>query len=733
MAKINLLDKKVYNRISAGEVVERPASMVKELVENSLDAGATKIEVQIENGGVACVTVRDNGAGIEKDQLPRAFLPHATSKIEKASDLDAILTLGFRGEALASIGAVCKAQIITKTENETSGCAIDCTGGELSEVYEYPSETGTTVICRDLFYNTPARAKFLKSERAEEGEVLSVITKLAFSNPNASLKLTANGKTLLETFGGGLKECVSAVYGVKTLEQCFMIESEKSGIKLSGFIGKLTFTKPTRAYQTLIVNGRCVTDSTVSVAVQNAYGSYLMKRQYPFYVLNLEIPPEAVDVNVHPRKAEVRFSNNQIVYSAVYSSVSKVLDGVSEAVNIIKDDGLFGNKSGALYAGASDEKANEKLSEKVNEKACEGADEKVAKNAQNDKKSAYMSFNAGFGANISGAKVSDSPFAFGLDGEKQKISEAEKSAKNPYAYATVRDVASERQKSENGESGYNFGFGAKNVSGGYAGSFEPEDGVDIFAENKKYIEKLEREKLEKAEKSDNGGISESIKSDGANGSEVLAGGRSGDLCETDGGAGQTAIKVEEQDFFVGQAFDTYLIFTRGSDMYFIDQHAAHERLLYDELCEKVSSNSVIRQELLIPYTFYVSASDFNGVYERLDYFREIGIEIDALSNGGFCVSAVPIELCEIDLKKFFDDLLYDNSFKREKIPLTIKEKLMQTACKHAIKGGDKLDKSEIDALMKKVSHDLGLKCPHGRPIAIKITRTELEKWFKRIV
>ena len=715
MAKINLLDKKVYNRISAGEVVERPASMVKELVENSLDAGATRIEVQIENGGVACVTVRDNGAGIEKDQLPRAFLPHATSKIEKASDLDAILTLGFRGEALASIGAVCKAQIITKTESEQSGSAIDCVGGELSEVYEYPCETGTTVICRDLFYNTPARAKFLKSERAEEGEVLSVITKLAFSNPNASLKLTANGKTVLETFGGGLKECVSAVYGVKTLEQCFMIESEKNGIKLSGFIGKLTFTKPTRAYQTLIVNGRCVTDSTVSVAVQNAYGSYLMKRQYPFYVLNLEIPPEAVDVNVHPRKAEVRFSNNQIVYSAVYSAVSKVLDGVSEAVNIIKDDGFFGNKQSAPETVAFGEKSNENV-----------AESKAWQTDKNEQKSAYMSVNAGFGEKAGGAKVSDSPFSFG--GENPKKPANDVAAKNPYAYATVRDVASERQNGENGLNPSGV-FGISDIkTNGYAGSFEPEDGVDIFAENKKYIEKLEREKFEKTEKADNEEVfKRGENEDTARGADVFSGGL------TDAVAGQTNIKVEEQDFFVGQAFDTYLIFTRGDDMYFIDQHAAHERLLYDELCEKVSSNSVIRQELLIPYTFYVSASDFNNVYERLDYFREIGIEIDALSNGGFCVSAVPIELCEIDLKKFFDDLLYDNAFKREKIPLTIKEKLMQTACKHAIKGGDKLDKSEIDALMKKVSHDLGLKCPHGRPIAIKITRTELEKWFKRIV
>lgn len=684
MAKINLLDKSVYNRISAGEVVERPASMVKELVENALDAGATKIEIEAENGGISSVTVRDNGAGIEKDQLPRAFLPHATSKIAKASDLDSILTLGFRGEALASIGAVTKAQIISKTKDEQIGYAIDCIGGEISEVYEYPCETGTTVICRDLFYNTPARAKFLKTDRAEEGEILSAVTKLAFSNTNASIKLIINGKTMLETFGGGLKECVSAVYGVKTLEQCFMIESEKNGIKLEGFIGKLTFTKPTRAFQTLIVNGRCVTDSTVSVAVQNAYGSYLMKRQYPFYVLNLSVPSEAVDVNVHPRKAEVRFSNNQIVYSAVYSAVSKVLDGVSEAVNIIKDDGII-SSSNETENVTTDEKTAAVQGEK-------NAFSKFTESGLNYQKPAYKPtidvFRGISNGTTNVSRVSDSP----MDGEScnaQNDFVAYKKAANENAFtaATVRDVASDRAGSLN-----DFG-----KFGGYAGSFETEDGVDVFAENKKYIEKLEREKAEK-QKSE-----------------------------------QTEIKIAPQDFFVGQAFDTYLIFTRGDDMYFIDQHAAHERLLYDEFCKKVTENSVIRQQLLIPYTFYVSSDDFNGVYERLDYFRDIGIEIDALSNNGFCVSAVPVDLSEIDLKKFFDDLLYDNSFKREKVPLTLKEILMQSACKHAVKGGDKLDKSEIDALMKKVSDNLGLKCPHGRPIAIKITRTELEKWFKRIV
>lgn len=695
MAIINLLDKNVYNRISAGEVVERPASMVKELVENSLDAGADKIEIKIENGGITCVEVSDNGCGIEKSQLSRAFLPHATSKIKTAADLDAIYTLGFRGEALASIGAVTQAEILSKTQNEQTGYALTCTGGELSEVFDKQCETGTTVTCRNLFFNTPARAKFLKTPRAEEGEIVTTVTRLAFSNPNASFKLTADGKVVLETYGGGIKECLAAVYGAKTPEQCFYIESQKNGIALSGFIGKLTFTKPTRAYQTLIVNGRFVTDTTVSAAVQNAYSSYLMKRQYPFFVLSLTVPPEIVDVNVHPRKSEVRFSNNQIVYSAVYSAVSKVIDGVSEAVNIIKGDGAYSADFSTAVGGLNKSAGVSNGGVGAEDLLAQGAQTVLggADNADKNKTVDDLFSEFSEKSQVSGAKIgfsgspaiSESPTSGALNSSPFESLHGKVSGESG-VFATVRD------------SGAGFaGFSENGGSGGYAGSFEPEDGVDVFAENKKYIERLERENAQKT------------------------------------AASQGEIAIADNDVFVGQAFDTYLIFTRGDDMYFIDQHAAHERLLFDELCEKVNAHSVEKQALLIPYSFYVSPDDFENIYERMDYFREIGIDIDLIGENGFCVSALPLELSEINLRKFFDDILYDNAFKREKMPLALKEKLMQTACKHAVKGGDKLDQTEIDALLKKVSQNLGLKCPHGRPIAVKITKTELEKLFKRIV
>ncbi len=640
MATINLLDKKVYNRISAGEVVERPASVIKELIENSIDAGATEVFINVENGGTTSITVRDNGSGIEGEELKKAFLPHATSKIIRAEDLDNILTLGFRGEALASIGAVSKAVIASKTAGSELGHAIDCTGGELSEVYEYPTLNGTTVTVNELFYNTPARAKFLKSAKAEEGEVLSVVTKVALSRPEISFTLIADGKTLLETYGGGLKECISCVYGAKTLENCFMIEGLKNGIKVSGFVGKLNFTKPTRAFQTLIVNGRFVVDNTVSSAVSNAYGGYLMKRQYPFYVINLQIPGEAVDVNVHPRKAEVRFSNNQIVYSAVYSTISKVLDGTSSALEIIKEDGS--GYSAPVYSGLAN------------------GNENYGTYAQNDNKNITIEENKNATAN---EKFDFNHFneVFSYSGKKGET-------------VTVEDS-------------------------GYLGEiqFDRESGIDVFAENKKYIEKLEREKQLK-----------------------------------DMALKQEAIEVEPDMIYIGQAFNTYLIFEYGSDIYMIDQHAAHERLLYDDLCENAGKNTD-SQPLLIPFTFNASGEEFLSIYTRFDYFRQLGFDIVNAGDDGFKVTAVPCLLSEINLREFFDDVLYDNSFKRETIPLVLKEKLMQKACKHAIKAGDKLTASDIDALMAKLKGNFGLRCPHGRPIAVKIGKTEIEKWFKRIV
>ena len=333
--KINLLSSKIYNRIAAGEVVERPFSVVKELVENSIDAGATSIEVEIENGGISCVKITDNGCGIEKSELNKALLPHATSKISSLKDLDNIMSLGFRGEALASIASVSKITIQSKTAEQEIGAMISADGGDMTEITDSAINNGTIISVNNLFFNTPVREKFLRSEKSEENEITATVARFILGNPNISFKYVVDGKVVFNSFGDGFESAFVCVYGVDSIDNCFYIDTVKNGLKITGYIGKHFFAKGNRSYQTTFINGRYVVNQTVSSAIANAYSSYLMKRQYPFYVLSISLPSEIVDVNVHPNKLDVRFANNQIVYGSVYSVISKVLDGSSEALNIV--------------------------------------------------------------------------------------------------------------------------------------------------------------------------------------------------------------------------------------------------------------------------------------------------------------------------------------------------------------------------------------------------------------
>ena len=316
MGKINILTKEIFNRIAAGEVVDRPYSAVKELIENALDAGATEISVYVEKGGRQLIRVCDNGGGIEPDDMRKAFIPHATSKVAKVEDLDSIATLGFRGEALASISSISRTEITSKTENNPA-CRVLCEGGYIGKVEPAALDRGTEVAVHDLFYNTPARAKFLKSDKAEEGDIHNFVSRFILGNPEVSFKYYSDGKLKLQSFGNGLDEAVTQVYGAKVIPNCYKINAEKNGIKIHGFIGNQNFFKPNKSYQSLFLNGRYIVNSIVSSAITNAYASYLMKRQYPFYVLFLDVPAEMVDVNVHPNKADVRFTDGRAVYGAV--------------------------------------------------------------------------------------------------------------------------------------------------------------------------------------------------------------------------------------------------------------------------------------------------------------------------------------------------------------------------------------------------------------------------------
>jgi DNA mismatch repair protein MutL len=326
---INLLPSEIYNKISAGEVVERPASVVKELVENSIDGGATKIVVEIRNGGISEIIVRDNGVGIEPEDVEKAFLPHATSKIAKAEDLANIASLGFRGEALASIASISNVEMISKTENHDFGICIKISGGKIMEKSQVGAEIGTKVSVNDLFFNTPARLKFLKKPKSEEGEITNLISRLILANPNLSIRYIVDEKIVYNTFGNGLAEALYIVYGKETYDNLLEIDYASGDISLKGYIASPTYCKPNRTYQTLFVNNRLVTNYMISSAVQDALDGFIMKGKFPLFALNLKLPYDSVDVNVHPAKQEVKFENPGKIYGIVNSAIYKVVSSVN--------------------------------------------------------------------------------------------------------------------------------------------------------------------------------------------------------------------------------------------------------------------------------------------------------------------------------------------------------------------------------------------------------------------
>ncbi|MBR7090870.1 MAG: DNA mismatch repair endonuclease MutL, partial [Clostridia bacterium] len=322
MGKINVLEPSVFNKISAGEVVERPASIVKELIENSIDAGATKITLEITSGGIASIVVTDNGSGVHADDLSKAFMPHATSKIKLATDLDNILTLGFRGEALASIAAVTQVEMISKRKDSVLANFISLEGGVCLDSGEKGATDGTKIIVNNLFFNTPVRAKFLKKPKQEENEITNLMTRMILANPNISIKYIADGKTIYNSQGTGLSDAIFAVYGASTLQNLIPVEYSNNKYKLTGFSSKTTYFKPNRTYQTLIINGRYVNNYLISQAVSRAYEQYMMKQSFPFFVLNLEMPVQELDVNVNPNKLDVRFEDSQAIFAFVYNALN---------------------------------------------------------------------------------------------------------------------------------------------------------------------------------------------------------------------------------------------------------------------------------------------------------------------------------------------------------------------------------------------------------------------------
>ena len=701
MSKINILPAKVYNRIAAGEVVERPYSVVKELVENAIDAGATEIEIYVEKGGKQLVRVVDNGCGIERDDLHAAFLPHATSKISNAEDLNNIMTLGFRGEAVASIASVSKMTITSKTEN--GKCyRLSSDGGVLGEITEAAGEKGTEVRVEMLFFNTPVRLEFLKSEKAEEADITTFVSRFILSRSDIAFTYYVNDKKVLQSFGGGDEEAFVSVYGVETLSKCYKIDAERNGMFVRGYIGNQNFYKPNKSYQSVFLNGRFICNNTISSAVSGAYMNYLMKRQYPFYVLHIRLAPGTVDVNVHPNKSDVRFMDNHYIYGNLMKIISSVLDGNAAALDyVVQDEPNAADLQNVQAQSNENDLPLKTISESVL------SDEKVG----GDIGFATMTYEQAKKELLESMPVLPPKKKPEKDYSKMKgVTLAEDIP--PYTgklryFRPYLDKQISTPTPKDPEKLYKKFPGAFyqksvlvfNDSDDEAqeevkqnASFGEATNEDYFLENKRYLEEL------------------------------------------DNTAKQNKIDVLNCTY-AGKLFNTYLLYERGEEFYIIDQHAAHERLIFNRLTERIREKQTLEQQaMLVPFEMQLNAFEGAFMRDRLDDIRQMGFDVVEYEENLFKVYAVPLDLQYIDLGKFFNDILAEiNGYRAIKMEEIIKDKLASAACKAAVKGGMDLTQNEIEALFKLMDGDMGLKCPHGRPVVAKMTKKQLEKMFKRIV
>lgn len=633
--KINVLEPKIYNRIAAGEVVERPASVVKELVENSLDAGATKVKIEILEGGIKKIQVSDNGCGIEKDDLPLAFLPHATSKISKLDDLDAIATLGFRGEALASISSVSRIKLSTKTKTSETGYQIDATGGEISKVTQTARVDGTTICVEDLFFNTPARAKFLRKPKTEEGDITHIIEKFMLSHPEVTFEYVVDEKVVYQNNSHKLDEVIYQIYGRDVFENLLPVSCEDEGIKVSGYVCSPKLSRPNRTYQSLFVNGRYVESFQMSACIQGAFESFLMKGRFPIYILNLSLDFDKVDVNVHPNKKEVKFENNSGVFRVVRRGVENAIVGANLIAEFSSDENY----------------------------------------ERNDKEPERMDFSSQIKPVLDKLSADE--------GSSYKVSVDDESPKekfltpNDYKKKGIDIINMPNFSTMKGDES------RKNKPGGNI--FFDHSGESLLREVREEIKKEKEEKFLTAR-------AEEIK-------------------------------------IVGVVFKTYIITEFEDSLYIVDQHAMHERQLYDKLKADIEKNNVSKQDLLLPYEFSLAAQDKIIFESKVQSLEKLGFEISQKGNT-FSINAVPYLLSQIKLDKFVEEILTLTEGQSKSASGLINEKLCQTACKHAIRAGDDVSKEEILYLIDEMKGGIML-CPHGRPIVVKITQKELEKMFKR--
>ena len=707
MGRINVLDKHTAELIAAGEVVERPSSVVKELLENSIDAGATQITVEIMHGGIDYLRITDNGCGILKEDVRNAFKRNATSKISVDSDLEKIGTLGFRGEALASISSVSKVQLITKAKEENIGSAYEIDGGEEISFDDAGCPDGTTFIMRNLFYNVPARYKFLKKDVAEGNAVASVIDKIALSHPEIAITFIRDNKRVLKTAGDGkLMSSIYAVYGRDFASTLIPVDYELNGMKLKGYISRPTNGRANRNMQNTFINGRFVKSRTISVALEEACKGSIMIGKFPSCVLNLQISPEAVDVNVHPSKIEVRFINERPVFDTVYHGVkSALLRGDSRKEAVLNHNNTVNIKPLNPFNLAN------KVINKEPQKSVQKAPEKPREKSifdELDLQTKTVKYN----------KVN-------------KVSDSSSVQKKYMEFLENNKKLSENNQTTNNTVCKNID---NNVINNVSSESKLETKVDEVKEDTSLnqevqkvnpFEELELEKITPEAKN----ISEEKKSD----VDVVLPTERQTNSSYENIEIKTLIDEDKQSFrFIGEAMNTYIIVeTDNNKLVLIDKHAAHERIIFEKLKREKGTGSV--QLLLIPITVTLEKNEYTVAIEHLDMFKNVGFDVEDFGNGTLIVRSAPSYLRNDDIEDTIIEICGYIAENRKNVMSEHMEWIYHNiSCRSAIKAGDSSTAKELIDIAKTVFSDDSIRyCPHGRPVCIELSKYEIEKQFGR--
>jgi len=709
LRKIAVLDQQTIDKIAAGEVVERPSSIVKELVENAIDAGATAVTVEITDGGKKMIRITDNGGGMERDQVPLAFLRHATSKIEKVEDLEHIASLGFRGEALSSIAAVAQVELITKTPSALSGVRYVINGGVQESLEDMGAPEGTTFLVRNLFYNTPARSKFLKSDTTEGNYVSTLMEQLALSHPEISFKYIQNKQVKLHTSGNyNIKDVIYNIYGRDITKALLEVSYENDFMKIEGFVGKPEISRGNRTFENYYINGRFVKNRIIAKGIEDAYKGFLMQHKFPFVSLHIQMEGNDLDVNVHPSKMEVRFARGTEVYDAVYETVHKALttremiqtvpfgkeESVRKQSSLVKPGDIpepFEMKRRAEMPEYRTQVAN--TVNRTSNVSIKGNDRTVsAPDTAMDKKqiSSYSTLPRGI---ITMAEQAV---------REQKIYQT----KDPFTKAEEKlfeGTINDKNIHEKQPDAMQVNMSQKatvSVNKNVVDSNENAETCDESAERVQEVEKEQKpQQLELFEE------------------KLLA------------------PESRSRHQLIGQIFDTYWLVQFEDRFFIIDQHAAHEKVYYERFVKRFREQTIESQYLSPPLIVSLNLQEEALLETNRKYFEDFGFEIEPFGGKEYCINAVPTNLYGLDEEELFLEMLDNLASEKDKDPLGIfASRLATMACKAAVKGNHQMSVQEANMLIDELlTLDNPYHCPHGRPTIISMTKTELEKKFKRIV